>query len=203
MRPSKVSTRRPSFRTVGLSVNRLTKQPFDRHGPRWIPFSDSKYPTQSGKIELRSEAAEVSWRVDPLPFYTPPRESPANDPARFSKFPLHLITPKTEERVCSQWATDAVLREREDARARLHPADAEARGIAAGDRIRIFNDRGEVFFPAHVDERVRKGVVVVPQGRWIAIDGFSTNVLTHDDVTDMGYGAIFFDCLVQVEPRPA
>ena len=187
----------------GLSVNRLRKQPFDRHGPRWIPFSDSKFPTQSGKIELRSEAAEVSWRVDPLPFYTPPRESPANDPARFSKFPLHLITPKTEERVCSQWATDAVLREKEDARARIHPADAETRGIADGDRIRIFNDRGEVFVPAHVDQRVREGVVVVPQGRWIAIDGFSTNVLTHDDVTDMGYGAIFFDCLVQVEARPA
>ncbi len=30
----------------------------------------------------------------------------------------------------------------------------------------------------------------------------STNVLTHDDVTDMGYGAIFFDCLVEAEPAP-
>jgi len=186
----------------GLSVNRLRKQPFDRHGPRWIPFSDGRFPTQSGLIELRCTAAEVSWRVDPLPFYTPPRESQANDPKRFAKFPLHLLTPKTEERVCSQWATDAVLREREDSRLRIHPDDASARGIDDDMRVRVFNDRGEVFLPAHLDERVRKGVVVVPQGRWIAIDGYSTNVLTHDDVTDMGYGAIFFDCLVEVEPAP-
>ncbi|MHC4956128.1 MAG: molybdopterin-containing oxidoreductase family protein [Planctomycetota bacterium] len=184
----------------GLSVNRLSKQAFDRHGPRWIPFADGRFPTQSGRIELRSEAAEVSWRVDPLPFYTPPRESKENDPDRFLKYPLHFLTPKSEQRVCSQWATDPELREREDARLRIHPGDAETRGIKDGGSVRIFNDRGEIVAPAHVDDSVRPGVVALPQGRWISEDGFSVNVLTHDDVTDMGYGAIFFDCLVQVEP---
>ena len=50
-----------------------------------------------------------------------------------------------------------------------------------------------------LDEDVRKGVVVLPQGCWISREGFSVNVLTHDDITDMGYGTIFFDCLVQAE----
>jgi len=184
----------------GLSVNRLKKQPFDRHGARWIPFSDGKFPTQSGRIELRSEAAEVSWRVDPLPFYTPPRESKDGDSARFARFPLHFVSSKSEQRVCSQWATDDELGKDEDARLRIHPDDAATRKISDGDPIRIFNDRGQVFADAHVDDSVRPGVVALPQGRWIAKDGFSINVLTHDDVTDMGYGAIYFDCLVQVEP---
>jgi len=183
----------------GLSVNRLRKQPFDRRGGRWIPFSDGGFPTQSGKIEIRCEAAEVSWRADPLPFYQPPRESEEGDPARFRKFPLHLVTPKSEGRVCSQWAVDETLRADDPTVMRIHPDDAAARGIEDGDRVRVFNDRGEIRVPAHVTDAVRAGVVAVPQGRSGSIDGVTTNVLTHDDVTDLGYGAIFFDCLVQVE----
>jgi anaerobic selenocysteine-containing dehydrogenase len=183
----------------GLSVNRLRKQPFDRRGPRFIPFANRRFPTPSGKIELRCEAAEVSWRVDPLPFYHPPREAAQSDPERFKRFPLRLLTPKSEDRHLSQWAHDDDLG-REDATAlRLHPADAKARGIKAGDPVRVFNDRGEARCPAQIDKAVREGVVVFPQGRWISRDGFSANVLTHDDVTDMGYGAIYFDCLVQAE----
>jgi anaerobic selenocysteine-containing dehydrogenase len=184
----------------GLSVNRLRKQAFDRRGPRWIPFADGEFPTQSGRIELKSEAAEVSWRVNALPFYQPPRESKEGDPVRFARFPLHLITPKSEGRVCSQWALDEELRALDELALRIHPDDAAEREIADGDSVRIFNDRGEIRLPAKLTDAVRQGVVAVPQGRSSAFDGVPVNVLTHDDVTDMGYGAVFFDCLVQVEP---
>ncbi|MHC4939575.1 MAG: molybdopterin-containing oxidoreductase family protein [Planctomycetota bacterium] len=184
----------------GLSVNRLRKQAFDRRGPRWIPFADGEFATQSGKIELKSEAAEVSWRVNALPFYQPPRESKEGDPVRFARFPLHLITPKSEGRVCSQWAIDEELRALDEFVLRIHPDDAAERGIADGDVVRIFNDRGEIRLPAQLTDSVRAGVVAVPQGRSSAVDGVPVNVLTHDDVTDIGYGAIYFDCLVQVEP---
>jgi anaerobic selenocysteine-containing dehydrogenase len=184
----------------GLSVNRLRKQAFDRRGPRWIPFADGEFPTQSGRIELKSEAAEVSWRVNALPFYQPPRESKEGDPVRFARFPLHLITPKSEGRVCSQWALDEELRALDELAIRIHPEDAAERDIADGDSVRIFNDRGEIRLPAKLTDAVRRGVVAVPQGRSSAFDGVPVNVLTHDDVTDMGYGAVFFDCLVQVEP---
>ena len=83
---------------------------------------------------------------------------------------------------------------------RIHPDDAAERGIADGDVVRIFNDRGEIRLPAQLTDSVRAGVVAVPQGRSSAVDGVPVNVLTHDDVTDIGYGAIYFDCLVQVEP---
>jgi trimethylamine-N-oxide reductase (cytochrome c) len=42
---------------------------------------------------------------------------------------------------------------------RLSPGDAAARGVAAGDLIRAYNDRGSVLLAAQVSERVRPGVV--------------------------------------------
>jgi len=187
----------------GLSVNRLRKQSFDRRGAGFIPFANRKFPTPSGKIELRCEAAEVSWRVDPLPFYSPPREAAQSDPERFKRFPLRLLTPKSEDRHLSQWAHDEELNSGDPTPLTLHPADAKARGIADGDKVRVFNDRGEARLVARIDDAVRVVVVVFPQGRWISLDGFSTNVLTHDGITDMGYGAVYFDCLVQVERSAA
>ncbi|MEM8885402.1 MAG: molybdopterin-dependent oxidoreductase [Planctomycetota bacterium] len=183
----------------GLSVNRLRKAPFDRHGKRWIPFSDYKFATPSGRVEIKCDAAEVSWKANPLPFYQPPRESKEGDPARFARFPLHLVTPKSEGRVCSQWSEDETLRDGDPTFLRMHPDDAATRGIEDGETVRVFNDRGEISLPVQVGDAVRPGVVAVPQGRASGVDGFTVNVLTHDDVTDMGYGAIFFDCLVEVE----
>ena len=42
---------------------------------------------------------------------------------------------------------------------RLHPIDAEARGIKNGDIIKLYNDRGSVLGIAKVTERIRPGVV--------------------------------------------
>lgn len=186
---------------AGLSPKRLSRQPFDRHGSGHIPFADRRFPTPSGKIEILSHAAEVSWRVDPLPFYSPPKESAANDPERFKKFPLHLLTPKSAGRQCSQWGNDDALNPPGGGGGlALHPEDAAERSVAAGQRVRVFNDRGEVKVPARLDGGIRRGVVALDSGTWISRDGYSVNVLTQDDTTDLGYGAGFFDCLVQVEP---
>ena len=108
----------------GLSVNRLRKQSFARHKPDYVPFDKGAFATPSGKIELRSEAAEISWRVDALPFYAPPRESEQGDPARFKKFPLQLLTPKSEDRFLSQWAHDDEIRALGKTTARMHPDES-------------------------------------------------------------------------------
>jgi anaerobic selenocysteine-containing dehydrogenase len=181
----------------GLSANRLRKQPFARHGKDHVPFGDRRFATPSGRVEIRSAAAEISWRVDPLPVYVPSRESEQGDPVRFKSYPLHLITPKSRDRHCSQLVLPG--EPSPPAPLLMHPLDARARGVATGDLVRVFNERGEASLKAQVDDAVREGVVALPQGRWIGLDGFSSNVFTHDDVTDMGHGAVFFDCLVQVE----
>lgn len=46
----------------------------------------------------------------------------------------------------------------------INPIDARKRGIANGDRIRIFNDRGEVHIEAKVTPRMMPGVVALGKG---------------------------------------
>lgn len=46
----------------------------------------------------------------------------------------------------------------------LNPADAEARGIEAGDIVKLFNDRGTILLGARISERVIPGAVVVNKG---------------------------------------
>lgn len=46
----------------------------------------------------------------------------------------------------------------------MNPADAAARGIAAGDIVKLYNDRGIVLFAARISERVIRGAVLVHKG---------------------------------------
>ena len=46
----------------------------------------------------------------------------------------------------------------------INPVDARAHGIATGDVVRIFNDRGWVLGGAYVTERIKPGVVYQDHG---------------------------------------
>src|SRR5262249_49899707 len=83
----------------------------------------------------------------------------------------------------------------------MHTVDAASRGIASGDRVRAFNDRGSIVLTADVDGTVRQGVVRAPSVRWNkrAEDKRNANALTSDRLTDIGRGPTFYSCLVQVE----
>ena len=82
-------------------------------------------------------------------------------------------------------------------------ADAERRGIADGDRVRVYNQRGEIFLRARVDGAVPAGVVGARLG-WAKLSdaGLNINVLTSDRLTDLGGGATFYSTLVEVERVP-
>src|SRR5205807_2432505 len=76
-----------------------------------------------------------------------------------------------------------------------------ARGIADGDLVRVFNDRGECHLHARVIDRVRPGVAASPATWWASRfpGGKGINQLTPDRAADMGGGATFYTNLVQVE----
>ena len=80
------------------------------------------------------------------------------------------------------------------------PTDAAARGIADGDRVRIFNDRGSFTATARLNGRARTGVVVCPSIWWrkLSPDGRNANAVTGQALTDLGRAATFYDCLVEV-----
>ena len=91
----------------------------------------------------------------------------------------------------------------------LHP-DAQARGIADGDIVRVFNDRGATLAGAVLTDRVRQGVVVLPTGAWydpadpaepasLEVHG-NPNVLTRDlGTSTLAQGTSAHSCMVEVE----
>jgi anaerobic dimethyl sulfoxide reductase subunit A len=78
------------------------------------------------------------------------------------------------------------------------------RGIANGEIVKVFNDRGATILPAIVTKRIKKGVVAILEGAWYNPDengvdrGGGPNVLTKD-VPSPGGGYVTNSCLVQVE----
>ena len=83
----------------------------------------------------------------------------------------------------------------------MNPADAEARGIDDGDAIRMFNNLGETRVRAKLSHLVRSGTVAMPKGVWRrhTANGFTSNALVPDSLSDLGGGACFNDARVQVE----
>jgi anaerobic selenocysteine-containing dehydrogenase len=67
--------------------------------------------------------------------------------------------------------------------------------------VRVFNDRGSCLLEAEVNGAVAQGVVAAPSTRWArkSPGGRSINALTSERLTDIGAGATFYSCLVQVE----
>jgi anaerobic selenocysteine-containing dehydrogenase len=165
------------------------------------PYAEGGFDTPSGKAELYSETLARQGH-EPLPTYEPPAEGPGGDPALTSRFPLVLISPKTHTRFLNtSYSHLPGHGDREGGNhVDLDAVDAAARGIADGDAVRVFNDRGSLTLTARVVERLRPGLAAVPFGWWDAdAAGGTANSLASDTLTDWGGGVAFYDTLVQVE----
>jgi len=156
--------------------------------------------TPSGRIEIESSAMR-SAGLDPLPSYIPPHESEERAPELARRYPLALISPPAHQFLNSTFVNVVSLRRAAGKPVlEIHADDADARGIAAGQRVRIYNDRGAFTAEAVVSGRVRPGVVVAPSVWWgkLTDDNTNANETTSQALTDLGGGATFFDNRVEV-----
>ena len=126
-------------------------------------------PTPSGRIEIYSSTI-ASFGYDDCyghPAWFEPAEWLGSPLAE--RYPLHLISHQPATRLHSQYDHGSVSQAAKIAGREaltMHPADAGARGIRAGDVVRVFNGRGACLAGARIDEGVRRGVVVLPTGAW-------------------------------------
>ncbi len=168
---------------------------------RFAPFAEGNFPTPSGKCEFYSETAE-RMGYDPLPGYTPPRESARSAPELAQRYPLAFISPPARNFLNSSFANlPFALAEAGEPYLDINPEDARSRRIAEGDAVRIFNARGAFLAKARVSERARAGVVAALSVWWkkLSPDRRNANDVTSQAIADMGGGASFYDCLVEVE----
>jgi anaerobic selenocysteine-containing dehydrogenase len=66
--------------------------------------------------------------------------------------------------------------------------------------VRVFNQRGEYRCRLSVSPRARPGVVNGLGVWWrkLGVAGTNVNEVTHQQLTDLGRGPSFYDCLVDV-----
>jgi anaerobic selenocysteine-containing dehydrogenase len=165
------------------------------------PFANGGFPTPSGRCEFYSETLAAQG-LPGLPTHVPNHESVGSSPL----YPLAMISPPARNFLNSTFVNVDSLRKTErEPVLEMHPTDAQARGIAGGDTVRVFNARGSYHCKAVVNDRARSGVVIGLGVWWrkLGLNGTNVNELTGQALTDMGRGPTFYDCLVEVTPlRP-
>jgi anaerobic selenocysteine-containing dehydrogenase len=159
-------------------------------GP-FLPFAGGEFKTASGKFEFG--AASLA--------YTPAAESRQGDAELRARYPLELISAKNDDNMNSTFGHRAVVDE-QASKVTIHPLDATARGLSEGVLVRLFNDRGSCYRSVAVSDRVKPGVVHSHGVRWNKTShcGLGINQLTSDRLTDLGAGATFYSCLVEIAP---
>ncbi len=203
---------------TGITLDRLKAETWVRlslpPADQYAPHAAGAFPTSTGKLEIESTmaAAVGNWvaplfrqgsndfqdgaPVAPLPTYIPPVELGQN-PA----YPLALVSPKPHAYLNSQYGNMDNQRQVQGSQTcTIHPDDAATRGIASGDRVKVWNDRGEIYAVAKVVDDVRPGVVVVPMGQWpsLADGGLGVNAITPTRFADIGRAPTFSDNAVEV-----
>ncbi|GAA2403305.1 molybdopterin oxidoreductase family protein [Nonomuraea africana] len=174
----------------GITLDRLRKEGWMRmsYPQPFAPFADG-FPTPSGRLRF-------------------PRRGKAYVPslsARTAGDRLTLITPAAHTFLNSTFGNNPeLLRRAKDPVVLVNPADAESRGLSTGQRVRVVNHNGYFLADVEVSDRVAKGVVASPKGRWpkLTTGGANPNAVVDERDADMGKGAVYHDNLVELELEP-
>ena len=116
--------------------------------------------------------------------------------------PFRLITAPARHFLNSSFTETPTSHAREDKpTAKIHPQDCADLGLAAGDRVRLGNDRGALTVRAEPFDGLQRGVVIV-EGIWPGRDfeeGIGINLLTSADPGPPLGGAVFHDTAIWME----
>lgn len=146
------------------------------------PFRDN--PTQnplntpSGKVEIYSERLAKlpeEWIlpegdvISPIPAYVPSIEG-VQSTELLKKYPFQLTGYHTKGHVHSSYANIPELKEVARDELWINPIDAKSRNIKYGDLVEVYNDRGRLYIPAKITDRIIPGVLAMPQGAWAKLN---------------------------------
>ena len=172
---------------TGVTYDELVeKKAVDVVGKDYIPYKDGVFFTASKKAEFWVGA----WKKEgfnPICSYARSEEDARNGDELAAKYPLFSVQRKTYRSVHStfnnlEWMDEVCDRKPV---VLLNEADAEARGIADGDAVVVFNDRGEHRGVAEVNDRIKVGVVGLQNGWWEQ-QGGSSSYVTNDKWKTLG-----------------
>jgi len=190
---------------AGITLERLQVEgsiPLTIPAEQQVPFANGIFHTPSGKVEFYSEQAAAKG-YDPVPCWEPEVESGVEESAQhlaYSRLPL--LCPAAHHFVSSTFGNQERMIAREGAPTlRIHPRDAESRGIHHGQLVRVSNERGECYLVADVTGDVRPGVLATTTVWWpkFSPDKRNVNWTTSDRLADFNGGSTFYTNMVAVE----
>ena len=204
----------PNFDTFWAN-NRLIEMKPNKKAASFVRYADFRQDpvvnplgTPSGKIEITSKTI-AGFELPDCPAH-PTWLEPTEYTGSAKPGELQLMTAHAADRLHSQF-NYAALRDGYAIANRepiwIHPQDAKPRGIADGDLVRAFNDRGQVLVGALITERIKPGSVCIHEGGWPDLDPATgmcknggANVLTLDIPTSrLANGCAANSALVKIE----
>lgn len=200
-----------ALRAKGITLEDLReKKRIKAFDDVWLYGSEeAPFVTATGRAEFFIEDAAPQYpmsgkvidaKLNSLPHYEQPLEAYDDNPLR-EKYPLMMWSHRDKFKVHSTFAVNPILNEIEpEPTIEVNPIDAEERGIADGDYVRVFNDRGEVTMKAYLDPSMRPGCMWT-EHVWLQEqykDGHMMNVTNHQ-TRDVWCANQPFDTLVQIE----
>ena len=144
-----------------------------------VPFPPQSYPTplattaqfvKSGRMEFYKDEDMFIKLGECLPVHKPPFEETEYtlDPTTRERFKFNYVTRNSIHRVHSTHSNNQMMRELQDdsPKVYLNPDDAAEKGIAAGDMVVVYNDRGKLIAEAVLDPGIRSMMCIFEEGWW-------------------------------------
>lgn len=199
-------------RMMGITMENLKEKKVLRNisggdGKNYV-HGENGFPTATGRAQFYLEnpapnhalGHQISFEKECLPYWEAPNEAWSENPLA-AKYPLVFGQERPKYRVHTQYGTNPWLLELDpEPIVKLNPKDADARGIAMGDMVKVFNDRGYVVLKAVISNGTRPGMIVMPKGwqRGQFVDGHYQD-LTSPAHHEACLNGCFYDALVEVE----
>jgi anaerobic dimethyl sulfoxide reductase subunit A len=166
--------------------------------------------TPSGKVEILSENYAADTGRPAIPTWDPPQSDPVH--------PYLLVSPKSIRRTHSQnggglpWTGPHAGKAHgpkqgmvpDTGELTINPVDAQALGLADGDRVLIGNAQGKLMTRIMVSEDIMPGVVCLHEGAWVSLGkdgidmGGSANILSSTDGTGPAVGPVMHGLAVHL-----
>ena len=186
-----------SSSNLNVDIDELREKPYLHSNYQEIAFSDLKFNTPTQRIEFFSQRMRDRWGEAPLPTYNEPLENKYSSPSIYNKYPLSLISSHAYNKMNSQFSDISILKE--EPFVCINPRDAAKRGINENNRVKVYNERGNLVLKAILTEKVTSGIVHTYFGWWGGVHQANINKLVGDYVSDIGYGTAFQNCLVEIQ----
>lgn len=158
---------------MGITYERLLEEKAINILPsdNYVAYEGGQFVTATGRARFYQDTITPDYNVgqdideskERTLYWEPALEAALDSEAR-KKHPYHVISEHMRTRTHSQWWDVDYLKEYEpEPIVRINPEDAAELGVAEGDNVRMYNDRGSVILKAVINAGMPRKTLLSPR----------------------------------------